>query len=101
LFSSPTDADPTHRRVLSLYGLGGNGTSLRLRFLAARCCVRLAPAEWGQARRLPAAELPAVLGSAAKAGQVPVARIDFGARPVGENRPQECFSALFRRKQQL
>ena len=32
---------------------------------------------------------------------MPVARIDFGARPVGENRPQECFSALFMLKQQL
>ena len=37
----------------------------------------------------------------AKAARVPVARMDFGARPVGENRPQECFSALFMLKQQL
>ncbi|NRQ32958.1 hypothetical protein HII36_14065 [Nonomuraea sp. NN258] len=33
--------------------------------------------------------------------QVPVARIDFGARPGGENRPQEAFSALFMIKRQL
>ncbi len=100
-FASLINDDPPLRRVLYLYGLGGNGKSLLLRFLAARCCVRLTPAEWGQVRQLPAEELPAVLGSAAKAAQVPVARIDFGARPVGENRPQECFSALFMLKQQL
>src|SRR5438445_435210 len=53
------------------------------------------------ARRRPDAELPAALAGAVKAARVPVARIDFGARPVGENRPQECFSALFMLKQQL
>jgi ADP-ribosylglycohydrolase/tetratricopeptide (TPR) repeat protein len=100
-FVSLINDDPLPRRVLYLYGLGGNGKSLLLRFLAARCCVRLAPAEWGRVRRLSAEELPTALGSAAKAAQVPVARIDFGARPVGENRPQECFSALFMLKQQL
>jgi len=31
--------------VLYLHGLGGNGKSLLLRFLAARCCVRLPPGE--------------------------------------------------------
>ena len=93
--------DPAPRRVLYLHGLGGNGKSLLLRYLAARCCVRLPPGEWERVRRLPDAELPAALAGAAKAARVPVARIDFGARPVGENRPQECFSALFMLKQQL
>ncbi len=41
------------------------------------------------------------LAAALRQRRVPVARIDFGARPVGENRPQECFSALFMLKQQL
>jgi hypothetical protein len=100
-FVSLINDDPPRRRLLYLQGLGGNGKSLLLRFLAARCCVRLPPAEWERVRRLPEAELPAVLGGAAKAARVPVARIDFGARPVGEMRPQECFSALFMLKQQL
>jgi hypothetical protein len=52
-------------------------------------------------RRLPDAEVPSALAGVVKAAQVPVAGIDFGARPVGENRPQECFSALFMLKQQL
>jgi hypothetical protein len=63
--------------------------------------VRLPPGEWDGVRRLPDAELPAALAGVVKVARVPVARIDFGARPVGENRPQEWFSALFMLKQQL
>ena len=100
-FVSLINDDPPRRRLLYLHGLGGNGKSLLLRFLAARCCVRLPPGEWERVRRLPEAEVPAALSGVAKAARVPVARIDFGARPVGEMRPQECFSALFMLKQQL
>jgi len=100
-FASLLNDDPPPRRLLYLYGLGGNGKSLLLRYLAARCCVRLPPGEWARARLLPDVELPAALAATGKAARVPVARIDFGARPVGENRPQECFSALFMLKQQL
>jgi hypothetical protein len=42
-FVSLINDDPPARQVLYLYGLGGNGKSLLLRFLAARCCVRLTP----------------------------------------------------------
>ena len=100
-FASLIHDDPPSRRLLYLYGLGGNGKSLLPRFLAARCCVRLPPAEWQRVRGLPEAELAGALAGVAKAVKVPVARIDFGARPVGENRPQECFSALFMLRQQL
>ena len=94
-FVALINEDPAPRRVLYLHGLGGNGKSLLLRYLAARCCVRLLPSEWERVRRLPDAELPAALAGAAKAARVPVARIDFGARPVGENRPQEWVVLLF------
>src|SRR6266516_4489104 len=87
-FVSLVNDDPPPRRLLYLCGMGGNGKSLLLRYLQARCCVRLPPGEWARLRRLPAAA-------------VPVAWIDFGARPAGENRPQECFSALFMLKRQL
>ncbi len=100
-FVSLLNDDPPPRRLLYLYGLGGNGKSLLLRYLASRCCVRLPSREWAKVRRLPDTKLPAALATAGKAARVPVARIDFGARPVGENRPQECFSALFMLKQQL
>jgi hypothetical protein len=100
-FMALINEDPPPRKVLYVYGLGGNGKSLLLRYLAAKCCNRLPAAEWSRVRQLPPAELSAALSSAPKAVQVPVARIDFGARPVGENRPQEAFSALFMLKPQL
>ena len=40
-FVSLINEDPAPRRLSYLYGLGGNGKSLLLRYLAARCCVRL------------------------------------------------------------
>jgi hypothetical protein len=86
---------PPPRRVLYLHGLGGNGKSLLLRYLAAPCCVRLPPGEWERVRRLPIAELPAALSGVAKAERVPVARIDFGARPVGEKARHERVVLLF------
>ena len=61
-FVSLINDDPPPRRLLYLQGLGGNGKSLLLRFLAARCCVRLPPGEWERVRRLPEAEVPAALG---------------------------------------
>jgi ADP-ribosylglycohydrolase/tetratricopeptide (TPR) repeat protein len=100
-FLSLVNDDPPPRTLLFLYGLGGNGKSLLLRFLAARCCVRLPAGEWERVRRLPEAERAVALSGVAKGLRVPVARVDFGARPVGEMRPQECFSALFMLKQQL
>jgi hypothetical protein len=100
-FLAVVNEDPPPRRVVYLYGLGGNGKSLLLRFLAARCCVRLPPEEWGRVRRLPEAELRAALSGVGKGARVLVARVDFAAWPVGEMRPQECFSALFMLKQQL
>jgi hypothetical protein len=81
-FMTVLNEDPAPRRVLYLHGMGGNGKSLLLRYLAARCCVRLPPDEWERVRRLPGAELPAALTGVGKAARVPVARIDFGARPV-------------------
>ncbi len=56
-FLSLINDDPPPRRVLFLHGLGGNGKSLLLRYLAARCCVRLPPGEWARVRRLPGDEM--------------------------------------------
>jgi hypothetical protein len=89
--------DPPPERILYLHGLGGNGKSLLLRHLEKRSCLR--NDLWADIRDVPDPEL---LDRLAKHGQpVPVARIDFGARPAGENRPQEAFSALFMLKRQL
>ncbi|MGP3965088.1 ADP-ribosylglycohydrolase family protein [Nonomuraea sp. 3N208] len=89
--------DPPPERILYLHGLGGNGKSLLLRHLEKRCCLRTDT--WEGVREAPD---PQLLEQLAERGQqVPVARIDFGARPAGENRPQEAFSALFMLKRQL
>jgi hypothetical protein len=53
-FVALINEDPPPRRVLYLHGLGGNGKSLLLRYLAARCCVRVPQDEWERVRRLPA-----------------------------------------------
>ncbi|MGP4097166.1 ADP-ribosylglycohydrolase family protein [Nonomuraea sp. KM90] len=89
--------DPPAERILYLHGLGGNGKSLLLRHLEQRCCLRTN--QWATVRNASDAELLARL--AERGEQMPVARIDFGARPAGENRPQEAFSGLFMLKRQL
>ncbi|MFG1947756.1 hypothetical protein [Nonomuraea sp. NPDC048826] len=89
--------DPPPERILYLHGLGGNGKSLLLRHLEKRACLRTD--RWPDIHDTPDTEL---LDRLTEHGhQVPVARIDFGARPAGENRPQEAFSALFMLKRQL
>jgi hypothetical protein len=72
-FVSLINDDPPPGRLLYLHGLGGNGKSLLLRFLAARCCVRLPPGEWERVRRLPEAEVPAALSGIAKADRASAA----------------------------
>ncbi|MFG1711237.1 ADP-ribosylglycohydrolase family protein [Nonomuraea sp. M3C6] len=89
--------DPPAERILYLHGLGGNGKSLLLRHLEQRCCLHTD--QWAAVRNASDAEL--LVRLAEHGEQVPVARIDFGARPAGENRPQEAFSALFMLKRQL
>ncbi|MFI7694199.1 ADP-ribosylglycohydrolase family protein [Nonomuraea sp. NPDC049655] len=89
--------DPPAERILYLHGLGGNGKSLLLRHLETRCCLRTN--QWETVRNASDAELLEQLTEQGQ--QVPMARIDFGARPAGENRPQEAFSGLFMLKRQL
>jgi hypothetical protein len=93
-FVALLDEDPPPRRLLYLRGLGVNGKSLLLRYLAARGCVRLPAGEWARVRRLPATELPGALSGVAKASQVPVARVDFGARPVGRTGRRSVFGVV-------
>ncbi|MEV0614834.1 ADP-ribosylglycohydrolase family protein [Nonomuraea sp. NPDC050404] len=90
--------DPPAERILYLHGLGGNGKSLLLRHLEQRCCLRTDD-QWAAVRVASDTELLERLAEHGK--QVPTARIDFGARPAGENRPQEAFSGLFMLKRQL
>lgn len=91
------DARPT---ILFVHGTGGNGKSLLLRFLHERCCWRTAPQTWRQLCERSLEEVLA-LGPRATSAPVGTARLDLGARPQGEERPQESLAALFSMKRQL
>ncbi len=100
-FAGYLNDDPPSKRILFLYGMGGNGKSLLLRYFETRCCFRLAPEQWREISSYPDEAFCEALANAPSAKAVPVARIDLGARPAGESRPQEAFSALFMLKRQL
>jgi ADP-ribosylglycohydrolase len=86
--------------ILYVHGTGGNGKSLLLRFLQERCCWRAAPQTWRTMRDRSLEEI-LELGPRTSGAAVAAARLDFGARPQGEERPQESLSALFSVKRQL
>ncbi len=95
---------PLPGQILFLHGMGGNGKSLLLRYLQARCCVRFRPGQWQEFVGDPSATTFGLLHSAAgadPAGPVANALIDFGARPVGQQRPLEALPGLFILKRQL
>jgi ADP-ribosylglycohydrolase/tetratricopeptide (TPR) repeat protein len=100
-FARRLNQDPPAGTVIFLYGLGGNGKSLLLRLFETQCCYRLSPAEWSEVWSYPEVDFVKAIAKAPSAARLPVARIDFGARPVGENRPQEALAALFMLKRQL
>jgi ADP-ribosylglycohydrolase len=100
-FAGSLNEDPAPQRILFLHGMGGNGKSLLLRHLETRCSVRLTPDQWQEVRFYPDEAFGEALRLAPSATSVPVARINFDAKPVGENRPLESFSALFMLKRQL
>ncbi|MEU8361106.1 ADP-ribosylglycohydrolase family protein [Nonomuraea sp. NPDC048882] len=89
--------DPPPDRILYLHGPDGTGKSLLLRHLEHRACLRTD--HWPNISDTPDTEF---LDRLAEHGRpVPVARIDFGAPPAGDNRPLEVYSALFMLKHQL
>src|SRR5215472_5285760 len=91
------DPDP---RILFLHGMGGNGKSLLLRYLQARCCVRFEPAVWRSVSGDPISGIWE-LHEGGKGKEVANALIDFGARPIGQQRPLEALPGLFILKRQL
>jgi ADP-ribosylglycohydrolase len=100
-FTRRLNEDPPAMTVMFLYGLGGNGKSLLLRHFETRCCYRMTSGEWTEICSYADDEFVDAIASAPSAKALPVAHIDFGARPVGENRPQEGLAALFMLKRQL
>jgi ADP-ribosylglycohydrolase/tetratricopeptide (TPR) repeat protein len=100
-FARRLNEDPSSKTVMFFFGLGGNGKSLLLRHLENRCCYRLASSEWEEISSYADELLVDAIAKAPSSESLPVAYLDFGARPVGENRPQEALPALFMLKRQL
>lgn len=94
VFSSFLNDNPPHKRILFFHGDGGNGKSLLLRFLRKNYAKRLSAENWEYIRNKTGEEFAWHLENAAGAEPVPLAALDFGMKPVGEDRPREPFSAL-------
>jgi tetratricopeptide (TPR) repeat protein len=96
LFSSFLNDEPPHERILFFYGDGGNGKSLLLRFLREHYFKHLSLENWKFIRSTidAGADFECHLRNAEGAKSVPFALLDFGMKPVSEDRPQEAFSGL-------
>ena len=100
-FAGRLNDEPPRARIAFYAGVGGTGKSALLRHLQSSCCWRLSPEQWSEVRGYPDELLVTSLAQAPSAVAVPVALLDFGARPAGPDRPQEAFGALFMLKRQL
>jgi hypothetical protein len=100
-FASRLNDEPPRRTIAFYAGVGGTGKSALLRHFQSRCCYRLSQEQWGEISGYPDELFVGALAEAPSAAPVPVALLDFGARPAGPDRPQEAFGALFMLKRQL
>jgi hypothetical protein len=88
-FLSFLNDDPTARRILYLYGDGGNGKSLLLRVLREHYCLYLTPENWSWVQQT-AKNDEEVVRTVKEAGGVkvvPSVLHDFGMSPEGDERP--------------
>jgi tetratricopeptide (TPR) repeat protein len=94
-------SDQPLKTILFFHGDGGNGKSWLLRFLSEYCCKRL-PDNLRDAR--PTLTYDALLRFFKEdktAQEFPHAHLDFGMKPVDDNRPQEPARALLMLRRQL
>ncbi len=93
--------DPTpHGKIFYLYGAGGNGKSLLLKYLEANCCKRLDPDNWEYVISRPNDEFERHVVGAEGTQIVPSAKLDFGMIH-GDDRPQDAFSGLLKLRRDL
>lgn len=93
--------DPPTERILIFEGDGGNGKSLLLRHFLEKCCKRFSREEWASLKGLSAGEFFDRIEADENADPVPVAFLDFGIQPRGDDRPQEAFGGLLMLRRQL
>jgi ADP-ribosylglycohydrolase/tetratricopeptide (TPR) repeat protein len=100
-FAARLNDDPPPLKIVFYTAMGGNGKTALLRHFQFRCCYRLPRDQWQEILSYEDEFFADALGKAPGAVTVPVAFLDFGARPQGVNRPQEALSGLFMIKRQL
>ena len=94
-------SDQPLKTILFFHGDGGNGKSWLLRFLSEYCCKRL-PDNLRDARpTLTYDDLLRFFKEDKTAPIFPHAHLDFGMKPVDDNRPQEPARALLMLRRQL
>jgi hypothetical protein len=98
LFAEYLNENPPRSTILYLYGDGGNGKSLLLKFLRENCCKSLSPAIWSEIKAKSDAEVAQEIQSISDwdSGVKPVPAVlhDFEPLPGGDKRYQHPFDGL-------
>ena len=95
LFTQYLNEETPREKILFFHGDGGNGKSLLLDILERDYCHRIAPNDWQSLKTIQSNQqfLEAFV-QAKSMTKIPSARLDFGAREMGDDRPREDWSAL-------
>ncbi len=102
LFTQYFNDETPHNQILYFHGDGGSGKSLLLDMLQKDYCHRVSPKNWQRLNAIEKSE--EFIGAFSQTEiltQVPCARLDFGARENGDDRPREDWSGLLMLRREL
>ncbi|UJB72326.1 hypothetical protein HRE53_27430 (plasmid) [Acaryochloris sp. 'Moss Beach'] len=93
IFLDRLNEDRLSEQVLFFYGAGGNGKSLLLKYLQRKCCRRLLEETWTQIKEYSNERLVGHVSRLVGGMYLPIpsALLDFGAKPMGIEHPQDRF----------
>jgi tetratricopeptide (TPR) repeat protein len=94
IFTSYLNEYPSQERILFLYGEGGNGKSLLLKFFEEYCCKYIDARNWEWIKSKPEDEFIELIKNVSGAEDVPSALIDFNPNLGGDDSIKYPFSAL-------
>lgn len=99
-FVTHLNQDPNQEKIIYLYGDGGNGKSLLVRYLREYCTKRFSSENWEYLQNLDNDDfMNQVKNSEIKS--LPFSAIDFGLKTTNDDRPQEAFYGLLMMRRQL
>uniref|UniRef100_UPI0039C63306 tetratricopeptide repeat protein n=1 Tax=Calothrix sp. CCY 0018 TaxID=3103864 RepID=UPI0039C63306 len=97
-FAECINNDPVEEKIQYIYGDGGNGKSLLLKYLRTKCCNRFHTEKWQEILRQKDLKLLAnniaIPNNTNDFDRVPAVLHDFGLAPIGEDKPQDVFYGL-------